>query len=143
VDIVYAVRNSDAAGIGAEIVIIDTTRGAFPTATGILEMAHELAFLAVDADHGEMTLLEAAAQVGEIFELEVAVGTDRGRDLLVINAERIAHLMEQAADCVRRDGNAECYQLLGDGQRGAARPAQSGHGIAGCVVCQQTMQDVD
>lgn len=47
VDTVYAVRDGDADRIGAEIVIIDTTRGAFPTATGILEMAHELAFLAV------------------------------------------------------------------------------------------------
>lgn len=51
--------------------------------------------------------------------------------------------MEQAGDGVGRDGDAELDQLLGDGGRGAARPAQSGDGIAGRIVLQQTVQDGD
>src|SRR6516164_7950638 len=84
VDIVDAVRDGDADGIGAEIVIVDAPRGAFPTMAGILEVAHQFAFLAVHADNRQMTPLETVAQVGEILELEIAVGADAGRNLLVI-----------------------------------------------------------
>ena len=106
-------------------------------------MAHQFAFLAVDADDGQMALLKIVAQFGEIFELEVALGADRGSNLFVIDAERIAHLVEQASNGVRRDRNAECYQLLGDGHGSATRPAQAGDRIASRVVYQQAMQDVD
>ena len=99
-EIVDAVRNGDADGIGAEIVIVDAPRGAFPTMAGILEVAHQFAFLAVHADNRQMAPLETVAQVGEILELEITVGADAGRDLLVIDAERIAHLMEEASDGV-------------------------------------------
>ena len=45
-----------------------------------------------------MTTLEAVAQVGEIFELQISVGTRIGRDLLVIDPQGIAHAMKQAGD---------------------------------------------
>src|SRR6202158_237192 len=74
-NIVNPIRNGNPDGIGAEVVIIDATRGRFPTAARIFEIADELAFFAVHADDGQMTALEAVAQLGEIFELKVAVGT--------------------------------------------------------------------
>src|SRR5215831_11767791 len=120
VDIVYAVRDGDADGIRTEVVIIDAPRDTFPTPARILEVAHQFAFLAIDADNGQMTATEAVAQMSEIFELTVAVGTDTGGNLLVIDAEGIAHLMEQTRHCVRRDRNAECCQFLGDGRGGTA-----------------------
>jgi hypothetical protein len=46
--------------------------------------------------------------MGEIFELEVAAGMDPGGNLLVIEAQGIAHLMEQASGRVGRDGEAQC-----------------------------------
>ena len=61
-----------------------------------------------------MTALEAVAQLGEIFELQVAVGTRIGRDLLVIDPQGITHVMKQAGDGIGRDGNAEFGQFLGD-----------------------------
>jgi hypothetical protein len=70
-----------------------------------------------------MTALEAVAQFGEIFELKVAVGTRIGRDLLLIDPQGIAHVMEQAGDGIGRDGNVEFGQLLRDGGGRAARPA--------------------
>ena len=123
VDIVNSIRNGNPAGVGAEIVIVDAAWRAFPTAARIFELADEFAFLAVDADDGQMATLEAVAQVGKICELEVAVWADGGGDLLVIDAERIAHLIEQSGDGVGRNGNAECCQFLGDGRGSAARPA--------------------
>ena len=95
-DIVNPVGNGHTNGVGAEIVIVDATRGAFPTAAGILEVAHQFPFLAVDADDGQMATLEAVAQCGQILELKVAVRAGAGGDLLVIDAQRVAHLMKQA-----------------------------------------------
>ena len=68
-DIVNPVRNGDPDGIGAEVVIVNTTRGRFPTTARIFEITDEFAFLAVHADDGQMTALETVAQLGEIFEL--------------------------------------------------------------------------
>ena len=122
-NIVNPIRNSDPNGIGAEVVIIDATWDRFPTAARIFEIADELAFFTVHADDGQMTVLEAVAQLGEIFELKIAVGTGTGGDLLLIDPQRIAHVMEQASDGIGGDGNAEFSQLLRDGGSSTARPA--------------------
>src|SRR5229473_3828497 len=111
-NIVNPIRNGDPDGIGAEVVIVNTTRGRFPTAARIFEIADEFAFFAVHADNGQMTALEAVAQLGEILELKVAVGTRTGRDLLLIDPQGIAHVMEQAADGIGRYGNAKLGQLF-------------------------------
>src|ERR1700730_14495886 len=121
-NIVNPIRNSDPNGIGAEVVIIDATWDRFPTAARIFEIADELAFFTVHADDGQMTVLEAVAQLGEIFELKIAVGTGTGGDLLLIDPQRIAHVMEQASDGIGRDGNAEVSQLFRDGGSSTASP---------------------
>ena len=73
------------------------------------------------------------------FELEIAVRTGVGGDLLVIHAQRIAHLMEQSRDGIGADSDAELAKLLGNSGRGATGPAQAGHGVAGGVVLQQAV----
>ena len=83
----------------------------------------EPCLIAVDADDGQMTALETVAQLGQILELKISVGTRTGGDLLLIDPQRIAHVMEQAGDGIGRDGNAEMGQLLGEGGSSAARPA--------------------
>jgi len=70
-----------------------------------------------------VTALEAVAQIGEIFELEVSMRAVAGGDLFVIDAQRIAHLIEQSRDGIGADRDAECTEFLGDCGRGAARPA--------------------
>ena len=117
------IRNGDPNGIGAEVVIIDATWDRFPTSARIFEIADELTFFAVDADDGQMTALAAVAQLGEIFELKIPVGTRTGGDLLLIDPQRIAHVMEQASDGIGGDGNAEFSQLFRDGGSSTARPA--------------------
>ena len=70
-----------------------------------------------------MTALETVAQFGQIFELQVAVGTGIGRDLLVIDPQGITHVMKQAGNGIGGDGNAEFGQLFRDGGSSTARPA--------------------
>src|ERR1700675_4926971 len=120
-NIVNPVRNGDPDGIGAEVVIVNTTGGRFPTTARIFEIADEFAFFAVHADDGQMTALEAVAQLGKILELKIAVGTRTGRNLLLIDPQGIAHVMEQAGDGIGRYGNAELGQLLRDSGGSAAR----------------------
>src|SRR5260370_35571190 len=122
-NIVNPIRNGDPDGIGAEVVIVNTTRGRFPTAARIFEIADEVAFFAVHADNGQMTALETVAQFGEIFELQIPVGTRTGGDLLLIDPQGIAHVMVQATAGMWRDGNSEFGQLLRDGGGSTARPA--------------------
>jgi len=85
-EIIDAVWYGDTGGIGAEIVIVDQARGQIPARPGILKGADQFALLGIDADDGQMTTLEAAAQFGQILELEVAIRTGIGGDLLVIDA---------------------------------------------------------
>jgi hypothetical protein len=85
VDVIDPIGNGDAEGIGAEVVIIHATRGTLPATAGILEVADQFPFLAVDADDRQMTSPEAVAQLGEIFKLKIALRTGAGGDLLVID----------------------------------------------------------
>src|SRR5258708_38515962 len=118
---VNPIGNGDADGVGAEVVVVNRTRGRFPTTARIFEIADEFAFLAVHADDGQMTALEAVAQLGEIFELQVAMGTGMGRDLLLIDPQGIAQFMEQAGDGLWGKRNIECGPLLGGGGGRAPR----------------------
>src|SRR6201981_1439074 len=85
-------------GIGTEVVIIDATRSGFPTLTGIFEIAYELAFFGIHTDDGQMTTLKAIAQLGQILELQIAFGTTTGGNLLLIDTQGIAQVMEQAGN---------------------------------------------
>jgi hypothetical protein len=104
-------------------MIIDLARGLLPALAGVFEVADEFAFLGVDADDGEIAVLEAVAQVGEIFELQVAVGAGVGGDLFAIDAQRIAQVVEQTGHGIGRDDQIELGQFLGDGRGGSSRPA--------------------
>src|SRR5260370_3164721 len=70
-NIVNPIRNGAPHGIGAEVVIIDATRGRFPTTARIFEIADEFAFFAVHADDGQMTALESVGQLAQSFELKM------------------------------------------------------------------------
>lgn len=50
--IIDTVRDGDACGVRAEVVVVDQTGRPIPTRTGILEVADQLALLAVDANDG-------------------------------------------------------------------------------------------
>src|SRR6266852_4334529 len=84
-DVIDSVGNRDADGVAAEVVIKDAAGLAVPASAGVLEVADQFAFLGVDADDGQVTALEAVAQLGQVFELEVAVRAGVGGDLLVID----------------------------------------------------------
>jgi len=50
--IIDAVRDGDARGVGAEIVVVDHAGRQIPARAGILEVADQFAFFGVDANDG-------------------------------------------------------------------------------------------
>ena len=73
--IVNAVRDSDADGVGTEVVVINQARRLAPAGAMILEVANEFALLGIHADDGRMSPAEAMTHVGNVVELEIAVCT--------------------------------------------------------------------
>ena len=78
-----------------------------------------------------------------VEKLLVAIRTGVGGELLVIDAERIAHLMEQPGDGIGADRDPEVAERHGDFGGRAAGPFQAGDGIAGGVVFQQELDQGD
>jgi hypothetical protein len=57
----------------------------------------------------------------------------------VIDAKRIAHLMEQTGDGVGADQDTEVSECHGELGGGSPRPLQAGDGIAGSIVFEQEL----
>ena len=59
--VVAAVRNGHAGGVGAEVVVVDRYRGAIPLGAGVLEVAQQFALLGIHTDQRKTLTLEAMA----------------------------------------------------------------------------------
>ena len=141
--VVNAVRDTHAAGIGAEVVIVHQNRRAIPFGSGVLEIADEFAFLAVHADDGKTLPLETGSQRANMLELLIAVGAGVGGDLFAVDAQREIHLVQETSDRIGRDRNVDLLKNLGDLLGRLAGPLQPGDGIAGGVVLQQNFDGLD
>ena len=89
-EIVNAVRESDARCQGAEVVVVDLGGNVLPFQAGILEVAHQFPFLGVDADNGIALAAEAFSQPGDATKLLVASGAGSGGDVFAVAEEREA-----------------------------------------------------
>ena len=130
-------------GIGAEVVVVNPAGRQIPARAGIFEIADQFAFLGIDANDGETAALKSVAKIAEVEELIVAIGTVVGGEVLVIDAQGIAHLVEETSDGVGTDDDAEVTQRHGDLGGSSPRPLQAGDGITGGVVFQQELDQGD
>jgi len=137
--IIDAVRDGDTRGIGAEIVIVDQAGRQIPARPGIFEIADQFTFFGIDANDGETAALKSVAQIAEVEELMVAIGTVVGGESLVIDTKRIAHLMEKTGDRVGTDDDAEVAQCLGNLVGSSPGPLQTRDGVTGGVVFDQEL----
>jgi len=141
--IVNAVGDADAAGIRAEVVIVHPNWRAIPFDAGVLEIANQFAFLAIDADDRKALPLEASPQRSNMLKLLIPVGTGAGGDLLSIDAQREIHLVEKARDGIRRNRNIDLLKKFCDSLRRLASPLQPGDGIPGGIVLQKNLDGSD
>jgi len=91
--VVNAVGDAHPAGIGTEVVIVHPNWRAIPFDAGVLEVADQFAFLAVDTDNRKSLPQEALPQRGNMLELLIPVRTGVGGDLLPVDAQREIHLV--------------------------------------------------
>ena len=90
--IVDAIRNADALGGGAEVMIVDIAGRLLPFNSGILEVTDQLPLFGIHAQDRIAALFELITLPAEIAELAVAVGSRTGGNLLAIGAQGILHL---------------------------------------------------
>lgn len=141
--IIDAVRDGDASGIRAKVVIVDQAGRQIPARTGIFEIADQFAFLGIDANDGETTALKSVSKIAQVEELIIAIGTVVGGEFLVIDAQGIAHLMEEAGNGVGADDDTEVTQRHGNLVGSSPGPLQPSDGIAGGVVFEQELDQRD
>ena len=134
--VVDAVGDGDAVGLGAEVVVVDGLWRSFPCGALVLEVADQFALFGIDADDGQAALGELGVLLGDVLKLLVAVWAGACRDALVVDAQPVVEILEDAGDGPGTDLDVEggefCCDLLG----GAAGPADTGDWIAGNIVLQ-------
>src|ERR1019366_9678695 len=112
--VVNAVGDADAAGIGAEVVIVHQNGRAAPFSSRVLEIADQFPFFAIDANDGKALPLEASPQRADLLELLIALRAALGGDLLAVDAQREIHLVQKTSDLIGRDRNVDLLKNLGD-----------------------------
>ena len=73
----------------------------------------------------------------------MAIGAAVGGEFLVIEAQEIAHLMQEASDGVGSDDDTEVTQCQGNLVGSSPGPLQPRDGIAGGVVFEQDLDQRD
>ena len=79
------------------------------------------------------------SKITQVEELIIAIGAEVGGELLVIDAQGIAHLMEETSDGIGTDDDTEVTQRHGNLVRSSPGPLQAGDGIAGRIVLEQEL----
>ena len=82
-------------------------------------------------------------KITKVEELIIAIGAEISGEFLVIDAQGIAHLMEETSDSVGTDDDTEVSQRHGNLIRSAPGPLQPSDGIAGGVVFEQELDQRD
>ena len=140
--IIDAVGDGDTGGIRAEIMVVDQAGDRSQRAPGFLKLPTSSRFFVSTLMMGRPRL-EALTKITQIEELIVAVGAKVGGEFLVIDAQGITHLVEEASDGVGAHTDTEVAQRHGNLLRSAPRPLQTGDGIASGIVFQQELDQCD
>ena len=141
--LVDSVRDGNADGIGAEIVIMNRPSILIPTSAVVFEVSDQFALFGIDADDGQVAPSKTLTQIGNVIELEISVGSGIGSNFLLVDAQRVIHRVQQAGDGVGRNGEAIASEQAGDLVGGAPGPFQASDGITGSVMIEKVFDDRD
>jgi hypothetical protein len=138
VEIVNAIEDGNAVRLGAKVMVVHWYGGTIPPGASVLEVTHQFALPGVGADHRIPLSAEALTQQADVGELHFAQGVS-GSDLLAVDTERKAKLVEEPGNRAGADANPQAVQLGGDAGRRLTGPLQTADGVAGCVVLQKPL----
>src|SRR5207244_11881077 len=91
---VNAVRKGQTLGLGTEVMVLNQNRCPAPQPTVVLEVAHQLFLLGVDADNRIAAAAELLPVRAEVAELLVAVGTAVGTTTFAVGVQGVVQLAQ-------------------------------------------------
>ena len=142
-EVIDSVGDGNADGVRAEVMIIDEDGRATPSCSWIFEVADKFTLLRIYADDGMIPTLETGPQFGDVFELLIAVWAGVCGQHLVVDVERVAHLVKQAGNRIGRNENSQFGEQDSNLISRSATPFQSAHRIAGRVVLKERFNGRD
>ena len=77
-------------------MIVDEDGRLAPSASGIFKVADQFTLFRIHADYGMLPTLKTSSKLRDIFKLPITVWTGVRGKHLVVDAERVAHLVKQA-----------------------------------------------
>ena len=77
-------------------MVVDLLRGSFPRRAVVLEVADQFTLLGVDADDRQAAFGEPPTLLCDVPELFVAIRAGACRDALVVDAQPIVEVLEEA-----------------------------------------------
>ena len=92
---------------------------------------------------GTLSAAQMLAQFGDVPELLVAPRMRSAGALLVVDAQRVAHRLEQSSDRLGADVDAEGTQFVRDLGGRTAGPLQAADRVAGRLVLHQGLDAGD
>jgi hypothetical protein len=122
-------------------MITDGWGVAAPNATGIIEIADEFFFLAIDADPRLTQSFKALFHFGNILELLVAVWVLRSGDDLSIRFQREVQVFQQSRDGSWASRDFLTFEFPTSFAGALARPLERTHRITSGLVGHQTFQN--
>ena len=104
-------------------MVVDGLSKSLPSGASVLEVADYFALFGIDADDRQAALGELGVLLGDVLKLLVGVWAEACRDALVVDAQPVVEILEDAGDGrgtgLDVEGGEFCCDLLG----GAAGPA--------------------
>ena len=137
---VEPVGRSDGGCMTPEIVLVDVFRLSTPGASWVSEVADEFLLFRVQAQDGIAGILKSFLEVGDQFELSVAVRMLRFGDALAVDPKRIFLALQQLADRIGAEAHSLGAHFLADGSRVFPAPPRTAHRIASRVRFHQFIQ---
>lgn len=140
VDQVDPLGQRDTQGIRGKVIGVDLLGLLAPTPAGVLEVAHQLLFLQVHADHRQTFGQERLPLPSNLAKLPVSIRMPRAGEALSVGLGRGVSLPEEFADRSRAGIVAAARQVSAEIPQAASHPLLRTHRIAPSVFLNHGQQ---
>ena len=138
--IVQAIRHGFTQGVLRKIMFVHGVRGLTPALARVLEVADQLFFLGVHADHGQTRLKKGLFLLLQIDKLLVSIRVRCARQAFDVDLQRIVQFAQQSSHGRMADF---LTQLLTQMAQAAPAPLARAHRVAGRLRLHQGLQLLD
>jgi hypothetical protein len=124
-----------------EIVLVDVFRLFAPGASIVSEVADEFLLFRIHAQDGIARVLKSFPEVGDQFELPVAVRMLGLCDAFAVDSKRVFFVFEQLAHSIGAEAHSMGIHFPAERSCVFPAPPRIAQGIAGCVRFHEFIQE--